>query len=593
MRRSKAVSALALLTGAALVVSACSSGGGTTTDNTADGDASVAEMAVARGESGDSYTAPDTKESEKVEVSTDKAFTTYNNATADGNQSYNTYALVLVQTGVYKLDGNNKVILNKDVMESVEVTSKDPQEVTWKLKSGVQWSDGEAWDCDDFYMQWFTQSGVAKKADGSPFFLAASTTGYELMEGSCKDDTTFVGKFKESYPDYQDLFSADMLPAHILEKQTGIADITKLTPASAAELEKAAEFWNLKWNGFSKDIMPGSGPYILTDWVQNQSVTLERNPKWIGKPGGPKQIVLKAISDPVAQAQALENGEVQVNSMAQPDANAATRLKGLSSQGVTFGAGPGLSFEHLDLQFNNPVLAKEEVRKAFFQCVKRQDIIDKLITEVQADAKPLGSLIFFPQDEGYTDIYAEKSAGKTDEAKKILTDAGWALGADGVFAKEGLRASFRISHTDIPRRKQTVELIQGQCKEAGIEIKDDTDPNFLDERVSKGDYDVALFAWSGSPFKSSKKAIYLTGGGQNWQNVSVKGFDDNFTKGTTQTSLADSQKFYQDADKALADSYASLPLFQMPNMWAFKGIDRVYHQSYYGSLWSANEWQTK
>jgi peptide/nickel transport system substrate-binding protein len=443
-------------------------------------------------------------------------------------------------------------------------------------------------------MQWLSESGLAKKPDGSPYFLAASTTGYELMEGSCKDDTTFVGKFKEPYPDYESLFNNDTLPAHIVEAQTGVADITKLTPTSAAaDLEKVAAFWNLKWNGFSKDLMPGSGPYILTDWVQNQSVTLERNPKWVGKPGGPKQIVLKAIADPVAQAQALENGEVQVNSMAQPDANAATRLKGLSSQGVTFGAGPGLSFEHLDLQFKNAVLAKEEVRKAFFQCVKRQDIIDKLITEVQADAKPLGSLIFFPQDEGYTDLYADKAAGKTDEAKKILSDAGWALGADGVFAKDGLRASFRISHTDIPRRKQTVELIQGQCKEAGIEIKDDTDPNFLDERVSKGDYDVALFAWSGAPWKSDKKSIYLTGGGQNWQNVSAKGFDDSFTKGVSQTSTADSLKYYQEADKALADSYASLPLFQMPNMWAFKGLDRVYFQSYYGALWNANEWQTK
>ncbi len=31
----------------------------------------------------------------------------------------------------------------------------------------------------------------------------------------------------------------------------------------------------------------------------------------------------------------------------------------------------------------------------------------------------------------------------------------------------------------------------------------------------------------------------------------------------------------------------------MPNMWAFKGLERVYFQSYYGALWNANEWQTK
>jgi peptide/nickel transport system substrate-binding protein len=592
MRRSKALPAIALVASASLVLGACGGGGGTSDAD--GGDATVAEMAKARGESADGYTAPDTKQSDQVVVSTDKPFTSYNNATEDANQSYNTFALTLVQPGAHLLNGNNKVILNKDVMDSIEVTSKSPQVVTWKLKKGVTWSDGEAWDCDDFYMAWFTQSNSAKKADGSKFFKPAGTTGYDLMTGECKDDQTFVGTFSDPYPDYEDMFNNDVLPAHILEKNAGVADITKLNKGSdPAEIQKAADFWNEKWNGFTKDLMPGAGSYVLTGFEPNQSVTLERNPKWVGKAGGPAKIILKAIPDPVAQAQALENGELAVNTVAQPDANAATKLKGLNAQGVTFGAGPGLSFEHLDIQFKNPVLANEEIRKAFFMCIKRQDIIDKLITEVQADAKPMGSLIFFPKDEGYKDVYGDKAKGDAAEAKKILTDAGWAQGADGVFAKGGTRASFRISHTDIPRRKQTVELIQGQCKEAGIEVKDDTDPNFLDERVSAGDYDVALFAWSGSPFKGGKKSIYETGGGQNWQNLTVPAADEAMKKAVSQTAIADSLKFWSEADAALANSYGSLPLFQMPNMWAFKGLDRVYFQSYYGALWNANEWQSK
>ncbi|MFD9704023.1 ABC transporter family substrate-binding protein [Lentzea sp. NPDC059081] len=592
MRRSKALPAIALVASASLVLGACGGGGGTSDAD--GGDATVAEMATARGESADGYTAPETKQSDQVVVSTDKPFTSYNNATEDANQSYNTFALTLVQPGAHLLNGNNKVILNKDVMESVEVTSKSPQVVTWKLKKGVTWSDGEAWDCDDFYMAWFTQSNSSKKADGSKYFKPAGTTGYDLMTGECKDDQTFVGTFSDPYPDYEDMFNNDVLPAHILEKNAGIADITKLNKDSApADIQKAADFWNEKWNGFTKELMPGAGTYVLTGFEPNQSVTLERNPKWPGKPGGPAKIILKAIPDPVAQAQALENGELAVNSFAQPDANAATKLKGLNAQGVTFGAGPGLSFEHLDIQFKNPVLANEEIRKAFFMCVKRQDIIDKLISEVQSDAKPMGSLIFFPKDEGYKDVYGDKAKGDPAAAKKILSDAGWAQGADGVFAKGGTRASFRISHTDIPRRKQTVELIQGQCKEAGIEIKDDTDPNFLDERVSAGDYDVALFAWSGSPFKGGKKSIYETGGGQNWQNLTVPAADEAMKKAVSQTAIADSLKYWSEADSALANSYGSLPLFQMPNMWAFKGLDRVYFQSYYGALWNANEWQTK
>lgn len=168
MRRSKALPAIALVASASLVLGACGGGGGTSDAD--GGDATVAEMATARGESADGYTAPDTKQSDQVVVSTDKPFTSYNNATEDANQSYNTFALTLVQPGVHIINGNNKVILNKDTTESIEVTSKSPQVVTWKLKKGVTWSDGEAWDCDDIYMAWFTQSNSAKKADGAKYF---------------------------------------------------------------------------------------------------------------------------------------------------------------------------------------------------------------------------------------------------------------------------------------------------------------------------------------------------------------------------------------------------------------------------------------
>jgi peptide/nickel transport system substrate-binding protein len=590
MRRSKALPAIALFSGAALVLSACGGGGGGG-DTEISND--VAAMAVAKGENeGDaSYTAPEVKDMGEVVVSTDKPFTTYNNATADGNNSYNTFALTLVQTGAYRLDGNEKVILNKDVMESVEVTSENPQVVTWKIKPGLKWSDGDSWDCDEFYMAWLAQSGKAKKADGSSYFQAAATNGFEQMDATCQDATTFVGTFSSPYPDYNGLLMNDVLPAHIAAQKAGVDDIKKITPTSTAELEKLSEFWNTGWNGFDASTMPGSGPYMITGYEQNQSVTLERNPEWAGNPGGPSKIVLKAIPDPVAQAQALENGEVSVSFFAQPDANAADRLKGLEGQGVTFAASPGLSFEHFDLNFKNPVLADDAVRKAFFQCVNRQDIVDKLISNVQADAKPLGSLLFFPQDDGYADVYSDKSTGSADEAKKTLEGAGYTQGADGIFEKGGQKVSFRISHTDIPRRKQTVELVQGHCKAAGIDIQDDTDPNFLDERVSNGDYDVALFAWSGGPWKSEKKSIYSTGGGQNWQGVSVPAADEAMESAVTQATQEKSTPFYQTADKALAEEYASLPLFQAPKMWAFKGVDRVYNQGYVGALWNANEWQ--
>ncbi|MGX7825222.1 ABC transporter family substrate-binding protein [Actinokineospora sp. 24-640] len=592
--KKSTLSAFAAVVGTSLVLSACGGtdnggNGGGATEPTGD----VAAMAVSKGQSGDEYTSPEVEQStETITVSTDNPFTAYNNSAADANNSYNSFALTMVLSGAYKLDGNDKVLLNKDVMESVEITGENPQVVTWKIKPGVTWSDGEAWDCDDFHLTWLSQTGKIKEKDAD-IFTAAGTTGYEIIEKlECPSPTEVVTTFSENYPDYKSLFgiSLDVMPAHVLEKGSGVADVTKLTPTSdLAELKKVAEFWKTKWNGFDAALMPSSAQYKITAFEQNNSVTLERNEAFGGAKGGPAKIVLRGISDQVAQAQALENGEVMVNSMAQPDANAAERLRNLSAQGVTFGASNGLSFEHLDLNFKNKWLKDAAVRKAFMQCVNRDELTEKLIRPVLEDAKPLGSLVFFQGEEGYVDNYAAYT-GDANAAKATLEGAGFTIGADGVAAKGGEKLSLKIAHTDIPRRKQTVELIQSHCKPAGIDVVDDTDPNFLDTRVSQGDYDIALFAWSAAPFKSSQKSIYSTGGGQNWSAYTNKEVDAAFIDGSTNLDETASRDAYAKADKLMAEDNYSLPLYQLPRMFAFKGLDKVYFQSYYGTLWNANEW---
>ena len=202
------------------------------------------------------------------------------------------------------------------------------------------------------------------------------------------------------------------------------------------------------------------------------------------------------MEDTKAMATALQNGEIDVAASTQPDATAATTMKGLAPQGVTYGSAPQLTYEHLDLQFNR-MFKDDALRKAFFEVVDRKAITDKLLKEVQADAAPLNSIVFFQGEEGYNDLYSSKAGLGADAAAKTLTDAGWAKGADGIFAKNGQRASFKITHNQNARRSQTVEIIISQAKAAGIEVKDETDANFLKGgRVSTGDYDVALFGWS-------------------------------------------------------------------------------------------------
>ncbi|MFC4000368.1 ABC transporter family substrate-binding protein [Prauserella oleivorans] len=584
MRRSKVVSALSLAAASALVLSAC--GGGDGGDSGSGSTTDVKSMAVGKAQQGDTFKLADVPESEPVTVAVDEGYSAYNNNTADANSSYNNYVLTSVIAGPTVLDGNNKVLLNGDVMESITNPSKDPFVVEWKVKPGVKWSDGDAWDCREFYLAWLASNG---KTEG---FNTASTTGYDLVEqAQCTDDRTFRATFSEPYIDYKGMFAdVRLMPAHIVEKQTGISDIRQVQP-NTPQASEVAKFWSGQWKGFKKDLMPGSGPYKIKSFDQNSdTVVLDKNPNWIGAKGGPSEVTIRAIPDTKAMATALQNGEIDVAASTQPDDTAANTLKNLESQGVTYGSAPQLTFEHLDLNYNR-LFADEAARKAFFQVVNREEIVNKLLKGVQPDIAPLNSIVFFKGEEGYEDRYSDKTNKGAQATMQTLEQGGWTKGPDGIYQKNGQRFSVAISHNENERRSRTVEIIQSQARKAGIEIKDDTDPNFLKGRVDKGDYDIALFGWSSAPFKAEQKTIYITGGGQNWQGLSDPKIDQAFNAATSATTEEEARRHYIEADTALANQHATLPLFETPSMWAFRGIDRVYMQSYNGALWNVGEWE--
>jgi peptide/nickel transport system substrate-binding protein len=415
----------------------------------------------------------------------------------------------------------------------------------------------------------------------------------------CSDNgKTVTTTFTSPFVDYKSLFdmsTSGLMPAHVLEQNTGTADITKLTPNSpTAALQPAATFWNKSWVGFNPKYDLSDGPYMITALQPKQSITLSRNPKWWGNPGGPAGFVIKFASDVVTQAKAVQNQEVGVQYSAQPSVDGTQVLTSpaLKSQGVTYVAKPGLAFEHFDLQLKNPLFQDAAVRQAFFQCVDRNQLVQKLVDPVQPGAKPTGAVLPTDVGQGTLDVYSNESTGNAAQAKQTLIADGWTPNAQGVMTKNGKTLSFTISHTDIPRRTQTVQLVQSQCKAAGFDITDHPDPNFLNGPVSAGQYDVALFAWSNLPFNSSAVTVYQTGGGENYQGLTSPAIDQAFKQALAQPTAEAAAPYYQQADKAIAATYATLPLFNTPDQWSFTSAWKgPYYQAYNGVLWNANEWQ--
>lgn len=568
--------------------------------------------ASASGDNGNgTYTAPGVAAGPAVFVAQDSPYTAYNNTTAQMHDPANTVVLNQVLADPFIVDGNGAFLLNLDVMESAELTSQDPQVVTYQIKPNVTWSDGEAWDCDDFYLAWLAGSGkaVVRGPGGEPipnaeptpdaegadmtYFKPATTRGYRWASGECRDDHTFVETYAAPYVDWRRNYVQNaILPAHILERVTGIADITKLGPESAqADLQKAGDAWNSGWLGFNADTMPASGPYRIESAPPEGQTVLIRNEKWAGNPGGPDRIVFTPVADGAAAVQGLQNQELDIVAPKE-DPVLADRLRALTDNGVVFEIRGGSSTVNLDLNLATPLFRDADVRAALAQCIDRNELVEELVRGVSPTAQPQGSLVFLPGAANYEDRYAGKMPADSRKAQLTLERSGWVLGRDGVYSRNEQRLSFAISHDGSSNNSRAVELIRKQCRQAGMEIADGAVPNGLGEALEQGRFDVALTTGSLTPPGWFLADRFGSSGERNYQNYTNPEVDDALGVAQTEYSRSTQASALMKVDQLLADDLVSFPLFQVPIMWSYRNnIDNVFLHNTDGITWNANEWE--
>ena len=181
------------------------------------------------------------------------------------------------------------------------------------------------------------------------------------------------------------------------------------------------------------ELVTASGPYMISDFVADQYVTLTANPEYKGdNAANIEEITVRFIPDPLAAAQALENGEVDVISP-QATADLKTAVDAIDSATVITGSEG--TYEHIDLQFENAknpenIFKDPKVREAFLKTIPRQEIVDKLIVPIAGDDAQLrSSQIFVPGAEGSDESVANNSSANFAEvdipgATALLAESG-------------------------------------------------------------------------------------------------------------------------------------------------------------------------
>ena len=533
----------------ALVLAACGGGGG-------------------EGATGGSATA--IKDGGALSYAADQEPTGFNNNTSKDNGTSVLNVVINMFPPVFRLHPDYSVKLNTELMDSATQTSADPQTIVYKIKQDAAWSDGTPVSADDFVYLWKNLNGSIKGND------VASTTGYDQIrsvKGSDNGKTVTV-VFAEPFSDWKSLFYG-LLPAHYMAKVPG--------------------GWN---TGLDKnpDKIPVNGPFRVERWDQGQSLTLARNDRYFGPKAHLASLVFRFLPESTTQPAALQNNEVDLI-YPQPQLDLVAQVKALPD--VTSELNIGLSFEHLDFNFKNQHLADPAVRKAIATGLNIPEIVNRTVKQFTDEAQPLGNRIWLPGQQYYQDHFGQYGKGDTAAATRLLEDAGYTKGADGIYTKDGAKLSLRISTTAGNQLRETQEeLIQAQLKQVGVDIKianaDST--KLFGDWLPNGNFDIANFGWVGNPFAiSSSQDIYRTGGGSNYGAYASKQVDQLFAQAVREVDEAKSAELGNQIDQRLTADMATIPLYAKPTYLAvrntYAGVGDNATQE--GPFWNSNLWGQK
>ncbi|NJC71535.1 ABC transporter family substrate-binding protein [Planosporangium thailandense] len=522
-----------------LVVSACGSGGSSNNGKTVS--SSFADCATKP----NTCNSGDTKSGGTFTFTIEKTIDNWNQNDGDGNTQDFGEVLDGVLPSVFNGQPDLGPALNTDLVTSAQQTSANPQTIVYKINPKAVWDDGTPVTADDFVYAWKTQNGKDCKDCN-----AASTSGYDQMKSVTGSDNgkTVTVVYDTPFTDWKQPFGP-LYPAHIAQQHGDLA-------AS----------W--KWFG-ENPVNYSAGPYKISDYQKDVSVTEVPNPKWWGKKPSLDKLVFRIITDQNQEVPALQNNEVQAI-YPQPNQDLVNQVKALAPN-VQYTLGKGLTWEHLDLNLKNKFLADKTLRQAVFTAVNRQAIIDKTVGQFAPGIKPLNNHNFMPGQAGYKDTVTASGAGNGDieKAKKLLTDAGYKGVGTALTTAAGEPVTMRISYTiGNTLRQASAELFQNEMQQLGIKVTI-TPIQSLGKTLSAGDFDAIIYAWVGTPFPfAGAVQIWTEAGGSDYGHWSNPQADALTKQAASESDLKKATDLLNQADQMLSNDYYSLPLFQKPTFLA-------------------------
>ena len=345
--------------------------------------------------------------------------------------------------------------------ESWKVENGSEPVITFYLRKGVLWHDGKEFTAEDVK---FTYDKIMDEKTNT-----VRRSDYELVKtAEVLDPYTFRVTYKQPFSPGLATWGMGIIPKHLLEKE------------------------DINTTQFNRRPL-GTGPFRFIEWVSDEKIVVEANPKYFEGRPNLDRIIYRVIPEPSLSEMELLTQGVDYYSVFP---HQLRRMKEVSF--LKMYSQPTLSYTYIGYNLKNPLFQDKRVRQALTYATNREEIVQYVLYGLGTVATGP-----FPNHLWYANPKVKPIPYDPQKARQLLAEAGWKdTNGDGILDKDGKPFLFRlITNSGNEIRKDVGVLVQRQLREVGIDVKFELYEwsVFLKNFINAKAFDACILGWGLSP----------------------------------------------------------------------------------------------
>jgi len=417
--------------------------------------------------------------------------------------------------------------------------NKDNTVWTFHLRPGATWSDGTAITAQDIVWSW---QRLVSPLTASPYASYPGNmhivNGAEIARGQKAPETLGVR-------------AVDDATFEVTLTQPNAAFLAMLAHPSLVPLDKVLiSRYGDKWT--KPEHMVTSGPYKLSQWVVNERIVAERNPRyWDNAHTVINKVTYLPISSEAADINRYKAGEIDI--VYTVPINQFAQLK--KTLGEQLNVSPQLATYYYQFNTTRPPFNDPRVRRALNMALDKEIIAEKVLGQGQRPAW----LVSQPDIGGvklHNPEYASWSRDKRiAEAKKLLSEAGYNETHPLVFNL--------LYNTSESHQRIAIAASSMWKKNLGVEAKlQNQEWKTMLDTMHTHNFDAVRYAWI-ADYDDAATFLntFRTGDSENTTQYSNPAYDEALRNAAKASDTAARGQFYQQAEDLLGQDVPAIPVY--------------------------------